>query len=176
MDGLRLFCFRSLAPNTLCGSLGVQSILVMNSCGRKMRLRVAMALQTPAHAQPLDLRDLLHLVDPAVTRNAAHAASNMGAMVKIGIVRQIVDLDPVDRVAGGRALADRRQLGAIGRDDGVAVHAHRGGRNRGKSGIFDRGVAVAAVDAQFARRAGRGCTEPAARASSPHRSSAGEPA
>ncbi len=61
-----------------------------------------------------------------------------------------MDADPGDWVAAGGTFVDEEQLVRVGGDQGVAVHAGRGGWNGGVSGRLDRVVAVAAVDPQFA--------------------------
>ena len=62
----------------------------------QMARRVAMAIQAPAHAQLLGLVDPLHLVNAAVAGDAAHAPADVGAMVEINVVGQVVDALPVD--------------------------------------------------------------------------------
>ena len=56
----------------------------------------------------------------------------------------------MDRLAAGGALADRHQLFAVGGDGRMAVHAGGRGRHRSEGGLLDRGVAIAAIDAQLA--------------------------
>ena len=95
------------------------------------------------------LVDLLHLVHPAVTRDAADAAGNVGTMVEIDIIGQVVDALPMDGLpvalsrtaaACAQSVADRR----------VAVHADGRRRNGGIGGPLDRVVAIAAIDAHLA--------------------------
>jgi len=62
-----------------------------------------------------------------------------------------VNLDPRHRVAGLVALAHDLEQRARGLDQAVAVHAGLRGGHAGGGGFLDRGVAIAAVDAQLAR-------------------------
>ena len=75
----------------------------------------------------------------------------MDAVVEIDEARQIVDAMPAERLVGSIAFADRFEHGAADPDLAVAVHAGLGGRDAGEGGVFDRGVAVAAIDPQNAR-------------------------
>jgi len=117
----------------------------------EVRFGVTMAVQTPAHAEWLVLVDLFHLVHPTVTTHSANAAGHVGAMVEVSVVRQVVNLHPLDGLAGRVALADQRKLGAIRPNLGVAVHARLGRGNGGVRAVLDRVVAVPAVDAQLTR-------------------------
>ena len=56
----------------------------------QVRLRVAMAVEAPAHAELLGLVNLLHLIHPAMTSDAAHAAGDVGAVVEIDVIGQVV--------------------------------------------------------------------------------------
>src|SRR3954452_529713 len=89
----------------------------------QIRFRVAMAVQTPAHAERLVLVDLFHLIDPTVTADAANAAGHVGAVVEVGVVGEVVDLHPFDGLARLVALTDWREFGARRPNLAVAVHA-----------------------------------------------------
>ena len=61
-------------------------------------LRRPVALQAPGpSALRLMLVDDFHLVHRTMARIAAHPPVHMNRMVEIGVVRNIVDLHPVDR-------------------------------------------------------------------------------
>src|SRR6187431_2211115 len=92
----------------------------------EVRLRIAMAVQAPAHAERLVLVNLFHLVDPAVTTHAADAAGHVGAVVEVGVVREVVDLHPLDGFARLVAFADRRKLGTRRPDLAMTIHAGLG--------------------------------------------------
>jgi hypothetical protein len=53
----------------------------------KVRFRIAMALQTPAHAQRLGLPNNFHSVDSAVTFDATDASQDVRRVVEEGVVR-----------------------------------------------------------------------------------------
>jgi 6,7-dimethyl-8-ribityllumazine synthase len=64
-------------------------------------LRVPMAFQAPLHLQRAVLPGERHAIDAAVTCGAAHALVHVDAVVEVNEVRQIVNLDPFDWLAGG---------------------------------------------------------------------------
>ena len=115
----------------------------------QVRLRIAMAVQAPAHAERLVLVDLFHLIDPTVTADAADAAGHVGAVVEVGVVRKVVDLHPLDGFARLVALADGRELGARRPDLAVTVHARLRRRDGRVRAVLDGVVAVAAIDAEL---------------------------
>ena len=115
----------------------------------QMGSRVAMALKTPTHAQPLGLVDHVHLVHTAVARQTTHAARNVCTMVEINVVRQVMDADPLKRFLSGSGLAKGHEFLGIRSDCRVAVHASCHRRNGSRCGRFDSIVAVPAVDPQF---------------------------
>src|SRR5688500_18701829 len=67
-------------------------------------IRIAMALETPAHAERLLLEDFFHFVDTAVAADAADAANDVRAVVEEDEVGQVMDLHPLDRLPRGDAL------------------------------------------------------------------------
>src|SRR6516162_2464862 len=58
----------------------------------------AMAVHAPAHAQILHLPDALHGFDRPMTLLAGDSRIHMWAMVEVDKVREIVDLDPLNRL------------------------------------------------------------------------------
>ena len=79
---------------------------------------------------------------------AANAFVDVNAVVEINKIGQIVHSHPTQRLATSVALTHRLKHGRARPYLGVAVHAGLGGRNAGKAGLLDRGVAVTAVNAQ----------------------------
>ena len=114
-------------------------------------LRLPVAVEAPAHRQRLGQRHLDHLVDAAVAGLAAHAGADVRVVLEVGVVRGLVDADPLDRIARRPARPHGQQPGAVGADLRVAVHAGLGGRHAGDGAPLDPGVAVPAVDAQITR-------------------------
>ncbi len=128
----------------------------------KMRRRVAMAIETPAHTERSHLHHFFHLVHTSMTRNTTHAAGHVSGMIKVGIVGKIMHLGPQHRLPRGRTLADRQQLGALAMHGNccnstisvstrVTLHTGCGRRNRRSSGLFNRVVTIPAIHFQLAR-------------------------
>jgi hypothetical protein len=111
-------------------------------------LRGAMAGQAPLHLQTFLLVHQGHLVDWAVTGVAADSFVDMNAVIEIDEVGQLVDACPLQRLAGFVAGADGLEELGVGPDLRVAVHARLGRRNASEARSLDRGVAVAAIDAE----------------------------
>ena len=75
---------------------------------------------------------------------------HVDAVVEIDEAGQIIDPVPAERLVGAVTFADRLQHGAADPNLPVAVHAGFRGRNAGERGVFHRGMAIAAIDAQNA--------------------------
>ena len=106
-----------------------------------------MAVEAPFHLQRLFLPHQRHAVHLSVARGASHAFVHVNAVVEVDEVRQIVHARPLNRAACAEAFAHRFEERAVREDLRVAVHARLGGRNPREPGVFDGGMAVAAVDA-----------------------------
>jgi len=109
---------------------------------------IAMAAQAPLHLQTLLLVHQGHLVDGAVAGVAADTLGDVNAVIEIDEVGELVDASPLQRFAGAVAGADGLEKLGVGPDLRVAVHARLGRRDAGEAGGLDRGVTVAAVDAE----------------------------
>src|SRR5712691_612043 len=114
----------------------------------KILFRGAMAVQAPLHLQRGLLVHERHLVDGAVAGVAAHTFIDMNAVIEEDEVGKLVHPRPLQRLPRAVAGADRLQQFGIGPDLRMAVHASLGGRNTGEARGLDRGVAVAAVNAE----------------------------
>ncbi len=110
-----------------------------------------MTIQAPAHAELLMLIDLLHLIDTTMTRHTTDPTCHMGAVVEVHVVRQVVDLDPLDRYVVRCALSNGKQLVALRMHESVAVHARRGRRNSRVARLVYRVVTIPTVDTHLAR-------------------------
>lgn len=110
--------------------------------------RMAMASQAPLHLQGFRLVHQGHLVDRAVAGVAADALGDVNAVIEINEVGELVDAGPLQRFAGAVAGANGLKELGVGPDLRVAVHARLGRRDSGEAGGLDRGVTVAAVDAE----------------------------
>ena len=62
----------------------------------QIQFRLPVTLETPAHRQRLDLPNNFHLVDPAVTGLAPYPILDVHLMAEMNIVRQHVDVYPID--------------------------------------------------------------------------------
>ena len=85
-----------------------------------------------------------------MTGGAAHALGDVNAVIEIDEVRHGVDARPGNRLGIAVAGANRFEHGGVGPNLGVAGHASLGRRHSGGGRNFHRGVAVAAIQAQFA--------------------------
>ncbi len=110
----------------------------------------AVTLETPVHIQRVDAPRERHLIDAPMAGGAADSLVHVNAVIEIDKLRQIVDARPLDRFAGPKALAHRRESRAIRPNLRVAIHADFCRRNAGKRARLDRCVAVPAIDAIIA--------------------------
>ena len=111
----------------------------------EMVFRGTVTFEAPTHAVRLVVPDDLHVVHMTVAGHATDAAVHVGRVVKINVIGRLVDADPGNRLAGFPGLADGLELGALGFNLGVAIHAGLGGGNVGVGGFFHLGMAVPAV-------------------------------
>lgn len=72
-----------------------------------------MTLQAPSHAQRLGFIDHRHLINRTVTAVATYTTIDVNRMVKISVVRQLVNSDPLDRKACFPAFLNRSQTWTI---------------------------------------------------------------
>lgn len=112
-------------------------------------LRVAMAVQAPAHAVRLSVMDDVHFVDLTVATHAADATIHVNGMVEVDVVGSLVDLDPFDWLASSPTLTDCLKLGIVFLHLGVAVHAALGIGNVGVRRYLNEAVAVTAIHAEL---------------------------
>ncbi len=111
----------------------------------EMLLRVAMAVEAPTHALRLIVPDDFHVVHRPMTAGAANPAVHVHGVIKIHVIRGLVDADPFDWNVFFVTLTDNRQLRALLLDERVALHTCvRCGHVR-VSGNVDERMAVAAV-------------------------------
>lgn len=113
-------------------------------------LRRAVTLEAPFHVQRVFAPGERHLADRAVTGDAADAFFDMNAVIEINIIRQIVDANPFDGFAVAKAFAHRLEHLRGGMDLRMARHAGVRRGNAGKVALFNRGVTVAAINAELA--------------------------
>ena len=104
-----------------------------------------MAFKTPLHLQRRSLIGDGHLVHAPVTRRAPHALVNVNAVIEIGVIRQVVNSDPLNRFTAAKTDTNRFEIRALGPNLFVAIHAGVGRGHSGGSGGFDRRMTVAAI-------------------------------
>jgi hypothetical protein len=128
----------------------------------EMWFRIAMAVETPAHAQRFCLIHLLHAVHASVATHAGDAPSDMGRVIEMSVVGQVVNLLPLNRLPGRLTLSNGEQLGTVRVDRGrrdrairirgaVAVRAGRRRRNRRMGCLVHAAVAIPTVHLQLTR-------------------------
>jgi len=109
-----------------------------------------MAIQAPLHVQWRSLKHQRHLIDGSVTRGAANPLINMNAVIEVHVVREAMDLHPMDGLVRTIAFAYRLQVADIIKQHGMAVHARFRRWNARICGGFHGRVAVTAVDTVIA--------------------------
>ena len=116
----------------------------------QIRRGIAMAVEAELHGEGFGAIGQRHLIDAAVAGFAADALGDVNVVTEIDVVRQPRDARPGDRLVVGKALADRLQHRGIGPYLGMAGHAGRGRRQPGLRAGLDAGVAITAIDSEFA--------------------------
>ncbi len=81
--------------------------------------------------------------------DAANAAVHVSAVVEIGIVRQLVHLDPLDWKPAFVRSANRFEQWTLAMNLRVAVHARLGRRNRRERSAIHCAVAVTTIETQL---------------------------
>jgi hypothetical protein len=116
--------------------------------GAEILAGIAMASQTPLHLQGFRLVHQGHLIDWTVAGVATDALGDVNAVIEVDEVRELVDPGPLQRFAGTIAGADGLKELSVVPNLRVTVHARLGRGDSGEAGGLDRGVTIAAVDAE----------------------------
>lgn len=93
----------------------------------------------------LVLVDDLHFIDGAMATVATHPAVHVNSVVEIGVVRNLVDTDPVDGLTGLPTLTHWGELWAVGFDLGVAGHTGLRGRHIRVRGDLNEAMTIPAI-------------------------------
>lgn len=120
-----------------------------------------MAVDAPSHRLILGLVNNIHFVDTTVARYARYPSRNVNGVIKIDIIRQSVDTNPVDRFARPPTVVnrlqffafwmDRRQCGSTGGAFWtVAVDASLSRWNRRMRGLLYGVMAITTIHLQLA--------------------------
>src|SRR5215472_3528184 len=116
---------------------------------RTQRLcRITMAADAPLHLQRGVIEHHRHAIDRPVAGVAANPLGHVNAVIEIHKIRQIVHPIPHQRFTTAEAFAYGFEDWRRSPNLRVAVHAGLGRRESGEARLFDRGVAVAAINAQ----------------------------
>jgi hypothetical protein len=116
-----------------------------------MGCRIAVAVQAKRHVQRLYLLHFHHLVDSAVAADAADASRHVRLVIEKYEIGKAVNPHPLDRHAGGVAVAYFLQTWTLRLHASVAVHADFGGRYCRVAGLIYCVMTVVAVHAKVAR-------------------------
>ncbi len=110
-------------------------------------LRLAMASQAPLHLQRRRLENNRHLIDATMTGRAADSLIHMNAVIEIDVIGKIVNPRPLKRFAGAETCTHWLQIGTIGPNLFMAIHANGGrGNSRGRLS-FDGSMTITTIDA-----------------------------
>lgn len=112
-------------------------------------LRVAVTVEAEAHAERLRVSNCLHSIDLPVAADTGNAAVYVDGVVKVNVVRHLMDAHPVDRFAGLISSANRGEQWAVGPDLAVAVHTGLRGGQIGHTGFFDIRMTIAAIQTEL---------------------------
>jgi len=104
------------------------------------------ALETPLHLQRRGLPYERHLIDLAVAARATNTFIHVNAVIEIHKVRETMHPGPFDGFPGAVTLANRLQIGTVGKQYRMAIHAGFRWRNAGNGRSFNGGMAIAAVN------------------------------
>src|SRR5258705_1340231 len=90
----------------LCGErrTGILVAPCVTTLQRELRAPLFVTVETPAHGQRRVLTDASHRFDRTVKRGAAHAARDVLAVIEVDEVREVVNLDPCNRLSPFNAL------------------------------------------------------------------------
>lgn len=116
----------------------------------QVRSGIAMTIETPPHAERLDLLHNIHLVHTSVATDAAHARGNVRLVIEINVIRKLMNLDPRNRLPRCVTLAHFQQSLTLRLDPRMAVHASGRGGNRGVRGFVYRVMTVVAIHPEIA--------------------------
>src|ERR1700722_9513404 len=104
------------APNWLLAGGGFPRHVVNLAGGPQVLGRGAMAVQTPLHLQRVLLVHQRHQVYPSVAGGAPDSFVHVNFVIEVDEVRQVMDFDPGDRLAGCPTRPNRLQQRCVGPD------------------------------------------------------------
>lgn len=110
---------------------------------------IAMAFETEAHGQGLDLLHFIKVIDLSMTLHTTDTAVDVDGMVKINVVWKFMNLNPGDGLAGRSALANQCQLIVVLQHLVMAVHTGRTGGDVRIPGFLHAVMAISAIDSKL---------------------------
>lgn len=114
-------------------------------CGRGLFLGTV-TIHTPAHRHGHGLLYPRHFGHIAVTGFTLHIFGDVACVIKVHKVREVVHLDPLERLAFFKEFAQFLDVGFVGRDHRVAIHTDVHAGNRGLARLVDLRMAILAGD------------------------------
>ncbi len=112
-------------------------------------LRMTVAIETPAHAHWLFMRDDFHLVHLAMTLHTGDTTSDVSLVAEVDVVRYFVNTLPRDWLASGVAFADRSEQITVRLDHAVTLHTRVRSRDVCDVGLVDLIVTVTAIEPEL---------------------------
>jgi hypothetical protein len=106
-----------------------------------------MTLETPLHLQRRGLISDWHLVDSSVAGGTTHTFVYVNAVIEVGVVRKIVNSNPLDGFSGAKTGSNWFQIRTISPDLLVTIHARSSRRHSCRSRSLYGCVAVPTIDA-----------------------------
>ena len=88
--------------------------------------RLAMTLETPLHLQRRRRERDRHFINAAVTRRTTDTFVHVNTVIKVSVVGQIVNANPLDGFARAKTRAHRFEIWTVGPDLFVTTHARVG--------------------------------------------------
>ena len=116
-----------------------------------MRRRISMTVKAPAHAQRVLLPNMFHRVNATMALDTTDTTRDMRGVIEICVVREVVNTHPLNRSACFITMKKRLKQFAVWVNLRVAIHARLSRWNRSFRSDLDRVVAIATINAKFAR-------------------------
>ncbi len=109
-----------------------------------------MATQTPFHLKRIFLINSRHIVNLSVTGRTTYTFGDVNTVIKIRILRKIMNPLPFNRFVVTKARLNRFQIRRIGPHLIVAIHTGLCRRNTCRSGVLNSRMAIPAIDTVIA--------------------------
>lgn len=144
-----IFLDQALTHNLLVRGMGVAHVKHFRF-GPDVHLRVAVAVQAPAHRERGGLPGQRHTVDSSMALGTAEPFIYMNAVIEIHEIGQVIDSCPLNRPSRFVAYAHRREIRRSRPQLGMTVHTSLSRWDIRKRRDFNGNMAIAAVQAESA--------------------------